>query len=431
MAPMSSDRIRPDAVRPPSGPHPSPAVVPVSDFTKLARTHALMVLGDVAMFAALSGSVLFSLSPDAQRSKVLLYLLVSVAPFAVVAPLIGPTLDRMKGGRRVVMQITALARAAIYAVMAFHVDDLFLYPLVFGAMILSKTYAVSKSALVPTVVRTEEELVEANSKLSLIASVVGLVLFAPLAGLGKLSPGIALFVGAGVFVAAASSARQLPNKPVALRPAEAAEREELRSAGIVLASGAMALIRAAVGFLFFHLFFWMRADYGLAQFGLAALGCTLGIAAGNVLAQHIRRRMREELMIVGALGIIAVGGTLAAVFGGVGAAVLAGGLINLASALGRLAFDSIVQRDAPDANQGRAFAKFEARFQLSWVLAGVVPVLFTMPGRVGFLVVAAIGASGAASYVVGIRAVRSGRPVPQSLTARARRQIAARARRRH
>ena len=52
----------------------------------------------------------------------------------------------------------------------------------------------------------------------------------------------------------------------------------------------------------------------------------------------------------------------------------------MASGIGRMAFDSIVQRDAPDANQGRAFAKFETRFQLSWAVAGVIPVLFTLPG---------------------------------------------------
>ena len=75
-------------------------VMPDSPFRLLARTHALMAMGDASMYGALAGSVLFNLSPDAQREKVLLYLLVSVAPFAVVAPAIGPTVDRIPGGRR-------------------------------------------------------------------------------------------------------------------------------------------------------------------------------------------------------------------------------------------------------------------------------------------------------------------------------------------
>ena len=63
----------------------------MSPFRRLARTHALMTAGDVAMVVSLAGSLFFSISPDAARSKVLLYLLVSFAPFAIVAPLIGPS----------------------------------------------------------------------------------------------------------------------------------------------------------------------------------------------------------------------------------------------------------------------------------------------------------------------------------------------------
>lgn len=389
----------------------------------MARTHALMVAGDVCMYAALSGSVLFSLSPDAQRPKVLLYLLVSVAPFAVVAPLIGPTIDRLPGGRRFVMQITAVARAVIYVVMAFHVDDLLLYPLVFGGMVMSKTYAVSKSALVPTVVRNEAELVEANSKLSLISGVVGAIVFGPFAGLGKLAPGLALVPGALILLLATASARRLPRDAVASAPPERREVAELRSTGIVLATGAMALIRAALGFLFFHLFFWLNEDYGLAAFGLAAGASTMGSMLGNLTAPRLRARVREEVMLVAGLSIIATVGLLAAVVGGLPAAVVAAGLANFSASLGRMAFDSIVQRDAPDANQGRAFARFETRFQLAWVLAGLPPVLFTLPGRVGFLVVGLLGSFAAATYLLGARAVSRGRPVPPSLTERARRGL--------
>ena len=93
---------------------------------------------------------------------------------------------------------------------------------------------------------------------------------------------------------------------------------------------------------------------------------------------------------------------------------------NFSAAISRLAFDSIVQRDAPDANQGRAFARYETRFQLSWVLCGLPPVFFTLPGQVGFLVVGLVGTFAAASYLIGSRAVQSGKPLPKSLTQRAR-----------
>jgi hypothetical protein len=129
-------------------------------------------------------------------------------------------------------------------------------------------------------------------------------------------------------------------------------------------------------------------------------------------------------MLTSAIVLITLSGIGAAIFGGVGAAIVLAAVVNLASGIGRMAFDSIVQRDAPDANQGRAFAKFETRFQLSWAGAGVIPVVFTFPGRVGFLTVGLIGALavwlyvqssrsrrlGRSTAVVSRRAVRGGRP---------------------
>ena len=117
-------------------------------------------------------------------------------------------------------------------------------------------------------------------------------------------------------------------------------------------------------------------------------------------------------MMIG-LGVIAAAGISAAAVGGVATAVVLTFVVNLSTAVCRLAFDSIVQRDAPDANQGRAFASFETRFQLSWVVAGVAPVFFTLPGQVGFLVVGVFGLIAAVTYVFGSRAVKAGRPVPR------------------
>ncbi|MEO5724899.1 MAG: MFS transporter, partial [Ilumatobacteraceae bacterium] len=242
-----------------------------------------MAAGDAALAAVLVGSVFIS-SPDAARGNVLLFQLISVAPFAVVAPLIGPTLDRVPGGRRFAVQVTAIARAVLYLIMIAHVNDVLLFPLVFGVMVLQKTYSVSKSALVPLVVRDEDELVEANSKLGLISGVLGAIAVGPLTGLGHLAIGLALVPGAMLFVAAAFTARRLPREAVAAAPVEAAEREELRSFGILLGAGAFALIRASVGFLTFHLLFWMRGDYGLVWLGLAVAAGAAGSMIGNVLA---------------------------------------------------------------------------------------------------------------------------------------------------
>ena len=55
--------------------------------------------------------------------------------------------------------------------MVGQLDSVLLFPLAFVALVLSKGHAVAKSSLVPAVVRDDSELVEANSRLSLIAIV--------------------------------------------------------------------------------------------------------------------------------------------------------------------------------------------------------------------------------------------------------------------
>ena len=356
-----------------------------------------MVAGEAATTVALAGSVLFSLDPDAARTKVLLYLGITLVPFLFIAPFIGPVIDRAPGGRRFVVQAVALARVPLSLLMASQVDSLLLFPLAFVALILQKTYAISRSALVPSVVSNESELVEANSKLSLIAGLVGLAAVGP-AGLLQthLGPGATLWYAAGFFALAFVAARRLPKQVVASEPVGSGERATLHARSVVLAASAMLFLRAAVGFTFFHLFFWYRRqDAGLVWFGLALAAATVMTMVANAVGPMVR--------------VVVAAGLVAALVGGTVSGIVLSGALNFGAAIGRLAFESIVQRDAPEANRGRAFAQFETRFQVGWVLAGVVPVLITMPDRVGFVFVMVIAAAATVLYAAGNRAIRRGR----------------------
>jgi hypothetical protein len=85
--------------------------------------------------------------------------------------------------------------------------------------------------------------------------------------------------------------------------------------------------------------------------------------------------------------------------------------VALAAASGKLAFDSLVQRDAPDVNYGRSFARFEARFQLTWVLGAFLPVVLPLPERLGFFLVAIAAGFAAVTYYINTRNVPEG-PAP-------------------
>src|ERR1700759_5405094 len=96
--------------------------------------------GDALITVALAGSQFLSVQPGEARGKIGLYLLVTMAPFALLAPVVGPTLDRFPNGRRVALGVTMLARAALAFLLADQVNTLYLYPLALGSLVLSRAF---------------------------------------------------------------------------------------------------------------------------------------------------------------------------------------------------------------------------------------------------------------------------------------------------
>jgi hypothetical protein len=394
-----------------------------SKFRRLAITHAMMMAADASMVVALADSLFFSIEPGAARDKVLLFLVVSFAPFLLIAPLIGPALDRVAGGRRTVIQVVAASRIVLTAIMAFVIDDYALFPLVFVSLVLQKTYAVSKSALVPSVVRTERDLVEANSKLGLIAGIVGFIAVVPAALIQRLAGGTPTLLYASVgFVLALVAASFLSADIVARTDATTAERVQLNSPSVTAGSLGMVLLRGSVGFVLFLIAFVLaEEDAATALYGAALAFAAGGTMLGNFLGPRLRNHVREEWMLLGALGLSGLAGLAAAIVGGNASLVALAFAVNLGGAIGRLGFEAMLQRDAPQANRGRAFATFETRFQLSWAVAGLIPVVIPIGGRLGALLVGLVCAGGVAYSV--LRPRLAGPPPEESAVTRLRRRV--------
>ena len=228
-------------------------------FGRLARVHAVLVAGDALVAIALAGSLFFSIDPSAARWRVALYLLFTMAPFALVAPLVGPAIDRAKGGRRNMVILDAGLRALVAFMMAGDLDSLLLFPEAFAMLVLGKGYHVAKSAIVPTTVETDDELVEANSKLAVISALAGFAAAVPgllLAWLG--GPEWVLGLAMVVFAVATALALRLPAIAVADESPDDLERSELRGAGVLLAATGMGTLRWVVGFVAFLLAFDLR-----------------------------------------------------------------------------------------------------------------------------------------------------------------------------
>lgn len=416
----------------------------VSPFVRLSRVHALCAAGDAMITVALAGSLFFSIDPSAARWRVGLYLALTIAPFAVVSPLIGPVIDRYAGGRRLMILAINLGRVLTAALMVANLDSLFLFPLAFTMLVLQKSYAIAKAALVPTTVKTHEELVGKNARLAFLSGIAGFSGAAPSA-LAQLigGPEWSVILAAITFSFAVIASFRLPKTKIVTNDDEEEqeqEREELRSEGITRASNGMGVLRGVIGFFTFLVAFAYRGgtddldlsgvgtsvgvklheellatDVGADGTSAIALGAVvafsvIGGLCGSILAPRLRARTSEERMLLGALFTVTTAAILGTWSGGISGALLVGFAVGISVSSGKLAFDSIVQRDAPDANYGRSFARFETRFQLMWVFGALIPVIFTLPARLGFLVLSIAAGLAALSYMFGANSETSSSP---------------------
>ena len=384
------------------------SVLAPSAFSRLAVTHALAISGDTLVTLSLAKSVFFNLSPGEAKAKVALSLILTMTPFAVVAPFLGPAIDRRKGGRRQMVIAAAAGRALCCLLMAANIDNALLFPFAFGALVLSKAHAVCKAALVPVTVGDDDGLVRANARLAMTGAVVGFVTSGPGLAISALfGAAWTLRFGAVVFLVAGVSARHLveARHELAARAEVAGGVGPHREAGVYRAALAMAALRGIVGFLAFLLAFSFKTETGWLGFALAL--SVLGGFVGSALAPWLRGRLKEEWIVLCSLAGIVMAGLLTGRSGGKLGACLLGGMVGLAAGIGRLAFDSLAQRDTPEADQAKAFSRFEAGFQLVWVVGALLATLVPFSLGGGLVVVAAgAGVAGIAYSVASYRANR-------------------------
>ena len=176
--------------------------------------------GDAFVTIALAGTLFFSTSLDQARGRIALTLIITMAPFAILAPVIGPMLDRAQQGRRYLLAGTLMARGLLCWGMVdavLHNDVVELLPAAFGVLVLQKAYAVTRASVTPRLLPKEITLVAANARTgmaSLIASTVaGLAAIGIdyLAGGGVNGAAWVLRIGTLVYIAATALSFRVPD----------------------------------------------------------------------------------------------------------------------------------------------------------------------------------------------------------------------------
>jgi MFS family permease len=415
-----------------------------SGLAKLIELNAAQTAGDALVAVALAGTLFFSVSAHEARGRVALYLLFTMVPFAFVAPVIGPVLDRFRHGRRYALALTMLARAFFCYYMAGALakhQPLELYPAAFAILILSKAYGVSKSAVTPRLLPRGATLVQANARVTLAGSLAGLAVGA----FGALIVATAgaqwsLRLGAIVFLLGTALALRLP------KHADSAEGEQpLRAAATAVASStgdvaprprpanaeppwwldesappsqaaappktpftlrnvlagmqrgfgptviaalrANAALRFYSGFLTIFIAFLVRThDFGMKPnlaLGLFAVSAGGASVVGTLIGAQIRGHAPAGLLFLGLASVTAMSFVAGIIFG-LATVLLAAVAAGIGQTIGKLALDATIQRHVPEEIRTAAFARSETIQQIAFVLGGAVGLL-PIGGRLGLL----------------------------------------------
>lgn len=402
--------------------------------SNLIELTAASSAGDAFVAVALAGTLFFSASVTQARSQVALALVVTMAPFAVLAPLIGPLLDRVQQGRRYILAGTLLARGLLCWGMAgavLHKDEVTLLPAAFGVLVLQKAFGVTRSSITPRLLPRQITLVAANARAglaALVASTLGVALAGGvdvIAGGGTGGAAWVLRAGTLVYLAAMALSFTVPERvdvPLPRQPdpqaptvplaapgrADGGQGQDraqgrgrwrtLRLVGPVVgeAMRANAALRAFSGFMVFFLAFLLRTEHFPGTSDKAALaGMIIAAGAGGFLGSLLGaglRARRHYLILFGMLALAMVITIACAVFFGLWAALVVALMAAFGQVLGKLALDSTVQDEIGEEIRSSAFAASETVHQLSWVIGGLAGLALSLTNSgVAGLAVAAAG----------------------------------------
>ena len=390
--------------------------LPTSPFGRFAVAHGVSAAGDTLITIGLA-QTLFFVSPDEARGRVILYLVLTLAPFAVVSPFIGPLVDRMAAQRKWVVVGAAVLRAFLCFLMARDTESLLLFPEAFATLVLSKGYAVTRSSLVPDVVADQSQLVRANSRLTIISGLAGFLVAMPGGLLSHFGASWVLYFGVIVFALATFAAARIsmvertsPVEPesspdMVFDDRQSRSDERVRITAFRLAGIAMSVQRALVGFVTFLVAFTFK-DEGAPTWwlGLVAAAGVGGGLLGAAIAPRLRRTADEGRILLGSLVMVTVCCLLGVLWSGRVGVMFVAGSIGVGASISRLAFDAIVQSE-DTGTVGARFARFETKFQLAWVIGALVPVIFPVSRTIGCALMGLAGVVATAIHAGGERAL--------------------------
>jgi hypothetical protein len=385
-------------------------------FRDLALVQVGSTAHDTLVAIGLAGTLFFGVPSAEARGNVALYLLLTVAPFLLIAPILGAMLHRSPLAIRSVLVASALGRGGLAILLVVRLDSWLLFPAAFGLLVLSRVYAISRHALLPAVLDEPRALVAANGRLAWIGTLAG----GAAAPFGLLAvwlagPRGALALAAVAALLTSRIGLRLPDPDPSDVPAEPPVPGLLTRVHLPrparMAQIATGVVRLLNGFLLLLLAFaFHQEDTPLLDFGAVLGAAGVGFALASLASRRLERRLREEPMVVTALALEAAAAFSAGLWFGLPAAAALAAAAGFAWGTAKLAFDGLLQSSVSVERRGTAFTRSETMFAIAWVLGAIWPTAIPMPPELGLVLAGFVALSAQVVYVGALLVPPGGHP---------------------
>ncbi len=393
-------------------------------FRRLTRVRVVSQAGDGAFQFGIAAAFFFSPQNATTPADIAVGFAVLFAPFTLIGPFVGPFIDRWHRQRIVLAgnMVRLVMVGMIVGAVVVGAPRISLYALALATLSVNRFLLAALSAGIPQVV-DPQDLLAANAimpTLGTIAAALGgtiggiVAFFVPgvsddhkaLLALG--AAGLAF--GLSSWAATSMSKRSLG--PVRLRDGDHVVAEtahvliELRDGYRHLreratpfhALGVMAAARLLYGLMFVASILISRLVLGdsshpedaIGQFAIVVGFAAIGFGLAAVITPAFSHRVARHDWIIACLLLGAVGQALLAVSSASWALLGAAVIVSFSVQGGKIAVDTIVQRDTDDAFRGRAFALYDVAYNTAFITAAVIGALVLPPNGYSHAVMAAL-----------------------------------------
>jgi MFS family permease len=393
-------------------------------FRLLTWVRVLSQSGDGAFQVGIATAFFFNPTSASTPRDIAAGFAVLLAPFTLVGPFVGPMIDRWHRQRIVLVGnlVRLVLVAAIIGSIAAGAPKPLLYFLALLTLSINRFLLAALTAGIPQVV-DDADLLTANAIMPTMGTLAA-TLGATISGvITFLVPGVSdnrlalLALGAAAIAFGASSLMATTLGKRALGPVATIDGKALAAQTVHLlielragyrhlrdrvtplqALGVMAAARLLYGMMFVSAILIARhilavpgnSESAVKQFTLVLGFAAVGFGLAALITPAFAHRVDRHRWIVSCLLLGAVGQTLLAISSKSWALLAAAVIVSFSVQGGKIAVDTIVQRDTDDAFRGRAFALYDVAYNTAFISAAVVGALVLPPNGYSHLVMGAL-----------------------------------------